>query len=110
LLWPRRWPDGQNVSPAIQWTGAPPQAKSFALIVDDPDAPSGLFTHWLLYNIPASVHSLGEAYRRAISGNPATVVPARPKVFIATSSSSSRSMCRLWMPRPTPSVRMSIAR
>jgi len=55
--------DGQNVSPAIQWNDAPPLTKSFALIVDDPDAPSGLFTHWLLYNIPASVHSLDEGYR-----------------------------------------------
>jgi len=55
--------DGQNISPAVEWSGAPPQTKSFALILDDPDAPSGLFTHWLLYNIPASVHSLEEAYR-----------------------------------------------
>lgn len=55
--------DGQNVSPAVEWTGAPPQTKSFALILDDPDAPSGLFTHWLLYNVPASGHSLEEAYR-----------------------------------------------
>lgn len=54
--------DGQNVSPAVEWSGAPPQTKSFALILDDPDAPVGLFTHWLLWNIPASDHSLGEHY------------------------------------------------
>ena len=57
--------DGANVSPRIEWTGAPQQAKSFALILDDPDAPSGLFTHWLLYDIPASVHSLEEGYKPA---------------------------------------------
>ena len=54
--------DGQNVSPAVEWSGAPPQTRSFALILDDPDAPVGLFTHWLLWNIPASDHSLGENY------------------------------------------------
>src|SRR5437588_10503864 len=44
--------DGQNISPAVAWSGAPSQAKSFALILDDPDAPVGLFTHWLLHNVP----------------------------------------------------------
>jgi Raf kinase inhibitor-like YbhB/YbcL family protein len=36
----------------------PPQSKSVALICDDPDAPSGTFTHWVLYNIPPSMHAL----------------------------------------------------
>lgn len=68
--------DGQNISPAIEWTGAPPQAKSFALILDDPDAPSGLFTHWLLYNIPQSTHS-------TISASAATAPRALPAARIA---------------------------
>lgn len=50
--------DGENVSPPLSWRGASPETKSFALIVDDPDAPSGLFTHWVVYNIPSSVHEL----------------------------------------------------
>lgn len=54
--------DGRNVSPAIEWNGAPSQARSFALILDDPDAPGGLFTHWLLYNIPPTAHSLEEGH------------------------------------------------
>lgn len=52
--------DGANQPPALKWSGQPPETKSFAIIVDDPDAPSGTFTHWLLYDIPPAVHSLPE--------------------------------------------------
>jgi len=50
--------DGQNQSPELQWTHTPEGTRTFALIVDDPDAPSGRFTHWLLFDIPASVRGL----------------------------------------------------
>ncbi len=43
---------GKNVSPAFEWSGIPDTAMSIAVIMDDPDAPSGLFTHWILFNIP----------------------------------------------------------
>src|SRR5438067_11518808 len=43
--------NGQNVSPELRIEGAPAETKSLALIVDDPDAPVGLFTHWLVWNI-----------------------------------------------------------
>jgi Raf kinase inhibitor-like YbhB/YbcL family protein len=51
---------GANVSPALSWTGAPSGTKSFALIVHDPDAPTGVggFTHWIIYNIPATTTAL----------------------------------------------------
>jgi Raf kinase inhibitor-like YbhB/YbcL family protein len=51
---------GQNVSPALAWTGAPANTKSFALILHDPDAPTGVggFTHWIVYNIPATAKGL----------------------------------------------------
>jgi Raf kinase inhibitor-like YbhB/YbcL family protein len=52
--------DGSNVSPPLVWKGAPEAAAGFALVVDDPDAPSGTFTHWLLLDIPASRSSLPE--------------------------------------------------
>ena len=46
--------DGENLSPPLAWTGVPDDTSSFALIVDDPDAPNGTFTHWLLYDIPGN--------------------------------------------------------
>ena len=52
--------DGGNISPPLSWDGVPENTKSLALIVDDPDAPSGLFVHWLLYAIPPDVTSLDE--------------------------------------------------
>ncbi|HLK33332.1 MAG TPA: YbhB/YbcL family Raf kinase inhibitor-like protein [Terriglobales bacterium] len=51
---------GENVSPALSWNGAPQGTKSFALIVDDPDAPSGTFTHWLVYDLPVTTLQLPE--------------------------------------------------
>jgi Raf kinase inhibitor-like YbhB/YbcL family protein len=52
--------DGQNVSPPIQWSGAPANTKSIAIICDDPDAPSGTFTHWVLYDVPGTIKELAE--------------------------------------------------
>ncbi len=49
---------GEDISPELAWTDAPPAARSFALMLDDPDAPGGTFTHWLLWDIPASTHEL----------------------------------------------------
>jgi Raf kinase inhibitor-like YbhB/YbcL family protein len=44
--------DGANLAPSLAWAGVPRGTASFALIVDDPDAPGGTFTHWLLFDIP----------------------------------------------------------
>jgi Raf kinase inhibitor-like YbhB/YbcL family protein len=51
---------GANVSPHLQWANSPAGTKSLALIVDDPDAPVGTFTHWLLYNLDAGAKELQE--------------------------------------------------
>ena len=56
--------DGDDVSPSLTWTGAPPETKSYALICDDPDAPSPTnpgptpWVHWVLFNIPGDVVEL----------------------------------------------------
>jgi Raf kinase inhibitor-like YbhB/YbcL family protein len=52
--------DGQNVSPPLSFAGAPPGTRSLALVVDDPDAPVGTFTHWLAWGIDPGVGGLAE--------------------------------------------------
>jgi Raf kinase inhibitor-like YbhB/YbcL family protein len=52
--------DGENISPPLAWSTPPAGAKSIAVINDDPDAPAGTWTHWVIFNIPATVTSLPE--------------------------------------------------
>ncbi|MEW6750326.1 MAG: YbhB/YbcL family Raf kinase inhibitor-like protein [Candidatus Latescibacterota bacterium] len=57
--------DGEDVSPALSWSGLPPGTRSLALIVDDPDAPDPaaprmVWVHWVLYNLPATAGGLPE--------------------------------------------------
>jgi len=52
--------DGADVSPELSWTDAPAGTQSFALISDDPDAPVGTWTHWVLFDLPANISSLPE--------------------------------------------------
>lgn len=65
--------EGENVSPALSWTKAPKEAKSFAIICHDPDAPlikEGQYgyVHWVLYNLPASTTSLEEGSEAGTAG------------------------------------------
>jgi Raf kinase inhibitor-like YbhB/YbcL family protein len=60
--------EGQDIAPALVWTGAPAGARSFALVVDDPDAPDPAapkltWVHWVLYDVPASAGGLAEAVK-----------------------------------------------
>lgn len=49
---------GADTSPALEWSGSPEKAASFALIMDDPDAPAGTWVHWVLWNLPPTAHAL----------------------------------------------------
>jgi Raf kinase inhibitor-like YbhB/YbcL family protein len=51
---------GENVSPPLAWTDSPAGARSFALIVEDPDAPAGTWTHWAVFNLPAQARAMDE--------------------------------------------------
>jgi hypothetical protein len=50
--------DGDNISPHLTWEGEPKDTVTYALIVEDPDAPGGIFTHWIVYNLPRDCHEL----------------------------------------------------
>jgi Raf kinase inhibitor-like YbhB/YbcL family protein len=50
--------EGENLSPALAWSGVPLERRSLALICEDPDAPRGTFIHWVLYNLPGETVEL----------------------------------------------------
>lgn len=53
--------DGADASPPLAWAGVPDEAVELVLVVDDPDAPGGSFTHWVVYRISAETTNVGEA-------------------------------------------------
>jgi len=58
---PRRFTcKGADISPALRWTEPPGGTRSFTLIVEDPDAPGGVWTHWVVYNLPARARQVPE--------------------------------------------------
>jgi Raf kinase inhibitor-like YbhB/YbcL family protein len=57
--------DGDNLSPPLNWSGIPNETKSLAIIMYDPDAPSGVFYHWVLYNIPKNIDSIPEGIQKS---------------------------------------------
>jgi hypothetical protein len=58
--------EGTDLSPPLSWEGEPPGTGAYALVLDDPDAPDGIWIHWVLFNIPASQHSLGAGLPRRL--------------------------------------------
>ncbi len=79
--------EGADISPSLEWSAAPVETRSFTLIVEDPDAPSGVWTHWLLYDIGPKIQALSQAFRPGslgVSGtndfgNPGYGGPCPPK-------------------------------
>jgi Raf kinase inhibitor-like YbhB/YbcL family protein len=91
---PRKYScEGQNVSPPLAWSGAPPNTKSFALIVQDPDAPdpaapTKVVTHWVVYDLPPATTTIAEGGADLASsahqaknekGDPGYMGPCPPK-------------------------------
>ncbi|MCW8400125.1 YbhB/YbcL family Raf kinase inhibitor-like protein [Legionella sp. PATHC038] len=64
--------NGVNHSPPLVWNDAPKNTQSFVLIMDDPDAPMGLWVHWILFNLPAGCHEL-----KTGTGTPSQTISAR---------------------------------
>ena len=60
--------DSGDVSPLLKWEGAPPGTKSFALIMDDPDAPPGTWVHWVLYDLPLTQTELPQGVPKTEEG------------------------------------------
>jgi Raf kinase inhibitor-like YbhB/YbcL family protein len=64
--------DGRNVSPPLKWSAPPAGTRSLALLCEDPEAPRGTFTHWVLFNIPASSLGLKEGVAQQATSPEAT--------------------------------------
>jgi Raf kinase inhibitor-like YbhB/YbcL family protein len=60
--------DGEDVSPALAWTGVPGGTQGLVLVLEDPDAPGGTFTHWLVYGVDPGSTALPEAAAAALQG------------------------------------------
>ena len=91
----------------MQITGVPSGAKNLVLIADDPDAPSGLFTHWLVWNIPPQTNSIAEGSEpkgkaQMILANQVTRVRVRPLAHIGIRSKFSLSIAN-WICAPVQS-------
>ncbi|SPE42919.1 conserved hypothetical protein [Candidatus Sulfopaludibacter sp. SbA3] len=69
---------GADLSPSMEWAGEPGDVRSFVLVVEDPDAPSGMFCHWLVYDIPRGVHNLAQGIKPGAVGVSGTNDFGRP--------------------------------
>lgn len=61
---------GKNISPPLTWKGAPGNTQSFVLMVDDPDSPTGIWTHWALFNVPSDISELDEDFTKPQAATP----------------------------------------
>jgi Raf kinase inhibitor-like YbhB/YbcL family protein len=62
--------EGEDISPPLGWTGCPVEARSLALVCDDPDAPRGTWVHWVLYNLPPGAVELTQGLPAAVAELP----------------------------------------
>jgi Phosphatidylethanolamine-binding protein len=86
--------EGEDVSPPLRWSNVPEGTRSLALVADDPDAPGGVFTHWLAWGLDPAAEELGEGDSapnegRNDFGTSGYRGPARRRVTGATATSSA---------------------
>jgi Raf kinase inhibitor-like YbhB/YbcL family protein len=84
--------EGEDVSPPLAWSNVPEGTRSLALVVDDPDAPGGVFTHWIAWGLDPGADGLGEGEAAPGEGQnhlgtTATVARARRRGTGATATS-----------------------
>jgi phosphatidylethanolamine-binding protein (PEBP) family uncharacterized protein len=79
--------DGDDLSPDLRWSDIPPNTKSLALICEDPDAPSGTFTHWVLFGLPPTALNCRRAYLRR-SDSP--TAQSRARMILSASATEVR--------------------
>lgn len=77
--------DGGGVSPQLLWKDVPKATKSLVLICEDPDAPSGMWTHWIVYNLPANAAGLEEGVKNFPSGTQLGINTAHETAYIPPS-------------------------
>src|SRR4051794_14475 len=87
--------DGEGISPPLAWRGGPDRAPELALIVDDPDAPGGTYTHWVVGDLPAAVPAVAEG-------------AAPPTAAVIPTSSGHRSYAPLCPPSGTHHYRFTM--
>jgi hypothetical protein len=90
---------GASESPEVSWSGIPVGTKSLVLIVEDPDAPAGTFTHWLVYNIPPGSGELAQ-------GQPVQYTAIFSVFMQSIYISPSRQQTGQLLTRPWPVIRM----
>jgi phosphatidylethanolamine-binding protein (PEBP) family uncharacterized protein len=104
--------EGEDVSPPLRWSNLPEGTKSLALVVDDPDAPGGVFTHWLAWGLDPAADGLGEGEPAPREGQNdfGTTGYRGPARLRATGATATFSVCTpstrspSWLPeRPRPS-------
>jgi phosphatidylethanolamine-binding protein (PEBP) family uncharacterized protein len=100
--------EGEDVSPPLRWTNAPEGTRSLALVVDDPDAPGGVFTHWTAWGLDPAAGGLAEGEPAPGEGQNdfGTTGYRGPARLRATGATATSSAC---MPL-TPSSSLAPAR
>jgi Raf kinase inhibitor-like YbhB/YbcL family protein len=98
--------DGADKSPPLQWSGVPKAARSLVLICDDPDAPAGTWSHWVVFNLPPEVTSLEEGVAAELTAAPEPQ-PVVKQAIRSTIMISARSVMVVRARRAEPIVMFS---